>query len=238
VNTLWISIWLLLSAFIIGAYVWSTRILFEQKKAWKTFAAKYKLSYKKGKFFSSPEISGNIGNHKIYIYSEQQSSPDSRGARFRTVVEVMDKSTLPMSGAVASGDIVNLVANLELPHEVIPQSDIWSPQFLVRTDDKKKMTEYLSEDRLGVLKKLMKGERTAFLLIFNKEEILARFETGDPLHDPRRLDKLVKKMMGALEAMSYEDIQEGKAEAEKEQEDQGRKDTKEDIVEEQGENQG
>ncbi len=186
--------WLILSAFVIGAFVWSTRILQTQKRAWGSFASKYSLNFEKGRAFSSPVVRGLFQDLTLHIYSEEQLAPDTRGSRFRSVVELMGKSAMPMSGAIASGDYVHLVSNLDLKEGVLPASGIWSGKYLAKTDNKAEMEALLTEECIASLNRLLKIERASFLVIFDRSDLLLRYETGDPLHDPRRLDKLVKLM--------------------------------------------
>jgi hypothetical protein len=201
VNIIWILLWLLLSAFVLGAFVWSTKILFLQKRAWSAFAAKHKLNYDRGGTFISPAVNGNYQGFRLNVYSEEQQTADARGVRFRSVVEMMGKSFMPMSGAVASGDLVNLIEQLETAESLVPVSSLWKNSFAARTSDTKVMKQFLTDANLEVLNRLMKNERSSFLLIFDNEDLLLRYETGDPLHDTARLEKLVRVMADMYQAL-------------------------------------
>lgn len=196
--------WVLLSAFVVGAFLWSLEVLFAQKRSWKAFAAKYKLNYEQAKLLSSPVVSGIYNELRINVYSEEQPSPDSRGVRFRSVVEVMGPGSMPMSGVVASGDsLISLASELDLPEQCVPAAGLWSSAFLAKTDDKGAMMDFLNDARVESLHRLMKNDKSSFMLIFDREDILLRYETGDPLHDPRRLDRLVRLMVNILGSLDY-----------------------------------
>ncbi len=224
---IWILLWVLLSAFVAGAFVWSMNVLFAQKKSWEKFASKYKLKFDQGKLFSSPAVHGMFNGLRVNVYSEQQATLDARGSRFRSVVEIMGTSTLPMSGAIASGDLVNLVEVLELPDQFVPKVDLWSPGYLAKTDSKKDMDEFLSEERMKSMHRLFKNERSSFLTIFDTEDLLLRYETNDPLHDPNRIDKLVRLMIDIFHSIEYPKTSEEDKESPEEPEDKPKEQKKE-----------
>ncbi|NCC22633.1 MAG: hypothetical protein EOM26_09270 [Alphaproteobacteria bacterium] len=198
---LWFFVWFVLSAFILGAFLWSIRVLMQQKKAWQAYAKKYKLPYNKGRFLMSPSIVGDFQNHRLNIYSEEQLSEDTRGTRFRSVVELMRSSDVDASGAIASGHLVPVLNLFDL-HEVFAvESELWMPSYSGRTNDVEAMKQYITPERFQSLNRLFRNPKAGFIVIFNPQDILLRYETSDPLHDPRRLDKLVRLLLEMSEAL-------------------------------------
>ncbi len=192
---IWILLYICLAGFVIGLFVWTTRVLFQQKKAWRAYAKKYKLTCENNSFFSSAYVHGILGDNRINVFSEEQLSPDGRGTRFRSVIELMRESPVPTRAALASGDLVALVSEIEdMAHSYTPVSDSWNATWAAKTDEKSVLKRYLTEQRLQALQSVFKIKNTSSIFIFDGEDALLRFETGDPLHDPRKLDKIVKKM--------------------------------------------
>ncbi len=200
-TVVWFLLWFLLSAFVVGVFLWSTRVLFQQKKAWQAYAKKYQLSYNKGRFLSSPVVFGDYEGHRINVYSEEQQTEDARGSRFRTVVELMRKSGMRFSGAVASNHLVPVMDLLEIPDHYNYKGEGWSENYGVKTDDLEYMEQYLTQTRFRALERLLKNDAAGFIFVFNPDDLLVRYETGDPIHDPRRLDKLVKTLREISEVL-------------------------------------
>lgn len=196
----WIFLWFCLSAFVIGAFAWTTRILFEQKRAWLAYARKYNLTYDRGPFFGSPSVSGVIGRHRITLFSEEQAAPDARGRRFRTVIELMRPSGLPVRGAIGCRDMVPVIEGAQMETDVVPDSPDWKSEWRARSDDKTMMKAYLTPERIKAAATLFNHKNASAIYIFDAEDALLRYDTGNPLHDPARLDKLVKMMTGISDA--------------------------------------
>lgn len=197
----WIFLWFCLSAFVLGAFVWTTRLLMAQKNTWLAYARKHNLAFDKGTFFGAPSMSGQMGGYRLTAFSEEQPAPDARGRRFRTVIELMRPSGLPVRGAAGSGDMVPLIRGVDMQSDVIPDSPEWKSQWLARSDDKSLMKAYLTPERIKALAKLFSAQKLSSIFIFDHEDALLRCDTGDPLHDPARLEKLVKMMVAVSDAM-------------------------------------
>lgn len=196
-NWLWFLLWLALSGFVVGAFVWSTRILFRQKKVWAAFAKAHNLTLTPGAFMGSPQVQGVYGNYRFSLVSEEQRAADARGARFRSVVELHRQIPMGFSGAVGFGDLEGQLGNLDLPATFIPQSPVWKPNWFLRTSDSAKMAAYLTEERLKALESVLKIKASSSLLVFDGMNILLRLETSDALADGRKLEAIVKRMAEA-----------------------------------------
>lgn len=189
-NYIWIFVWVLLAIFIVVVFLWSMKILFLQKRAWKAFSKKYNLTFEDENLFSSPAVIGMYNDTQVQIYSEEQQADDVRGVRFRTVVEVMKPVSIGFSGVIVSGSLREFVSELELSDDYVPPSELWSGRYLVKTNDSRKIKALMTEERIKSVVRLLKNEKSSFLVIFNKEDLLVRYETADALHDPKRLEKL------------------------------------------------
>lgn len=205
-NWLWFLLWFVLSAFVIGAFVWSTRILFRQKKVWAAFSKAHGMTLTPGAFMGSPQVQGVYGDFRFSLVSEEQRAADARGARFRSVVELHRQVPMGFSGAVGFGDLEQQLGALDLPATFIPQSPVWKPNWFLRTSDPTKMVAYLTEDRLKALESVLRIKGASSLLVFDGMNILLRFETSDALADGRKLEAIVKRMAEAARILFPLDV--------------------------------
>lgn len=193
-NWLWFLLWLGLSAFVLGAFGWSTRILFRQKKAWKDFARARGLPVIPGAFLGSPQVQGVLGSFRFSLVSEEQKAPDARGTRFRSVLELHRQIPMGFSGAVGFGDLESQLGALNLPTTFIPQSPVWKPNWFLRTSDAAAMNDYLTEDRIKAIESVFRVKAATSLLVFDGMNILLRLETPEALADVKKLEAIVKRM--------------------------------------------
>lgn len=193
-NWIWFLLWFVLSAFVLGAFVWSTRVLLQQKRTWNAFAKAGRLNVTQGSFLASPQIQGNWDAFRFSLVSEEQKSPDARGTRFRSILELHRQIPMRFSGAVGYGDLELQLGALNLPTTFIPQNPTWKPNWFLRTSDAAAMNAYLTEDRIKALEAVFRIKAATSLLVFDGMNILLRLETPDALTDSRKLEAIVKRM--------------------------------------------
>ncbi len=191
----WIVVWLLLSFFVLGAFAWTTRILFRQKKEWAAFAAKHKFKYEKGSLLNSPSIEGTAKGYRIAVFSSPRLTPDARGVRFRTAVELSAIISMPTVGAVGIGDIVTNLEPLDLRQTLALSSPHWDERFFLKSHDALFLQGYLTEERFKALSDFLKIHCDTAIWLFDRQNMLLRFETVDPYADAKRLGGLVGKMV-------------------------------------------
>lgn len=191
---IWFLLWFVLSAFVLGAFAWSTRVLFQQKRAWGAFAKTARMTVTPGALLSSPQIQGVWDAFRFSLVSEEQKSPDARGTRFRSILELHRQIPMRFSGAVGFGDLEQQLGALNLPTTFIPQSPSWKPNWFLRTSDAAAMNDYLTEDRIKALESVFRVKAASALLVFDGMNVLLRLETPDALTDVRKLEAIVKRM--------------------------------------------
>lgn len=191
----WLAVWLGLSAFVIGAFGWTTRILFQQKKGWADFAARHKLQYNKGPLLGSPSMQGAISGYRVGVYSEQQRTPDARGVRFRTAIEISAHVRMPTVGAVGTGDISALLGPLDMRQSYAPRTPYWNEKYFLKSHDSVFLESFLTEERLKALDGFFRLKSATAIFLFDRQNMLLRLETPDPFVDPKRLNALVGKMI-------------------------------------------
>lgn len=201
---IFILIWVALSLFLLGFWFWSNWVLFKQKQVWKLFAQKRKLRYYGGKMFDSPEVAGTYQDFEVLAFTAEHDTGDGRVGRRLTSIEVTLHSSLPTSGAVASGGMVKLVEELLFQAEYRPDIPGWDNSYIVRSRDNAVMKAYLTEPRVQALIKLMKIKNAWVILFFTGGRGLLRIDTPDPLYDPKHFDDTMKKMVEAAKVLELE----------------------------------
>lgn len=193
--TIWMILWVLLSAALLGFMVWSGYIIYRQKKAWKAYAARYKLRYTPGGFYESPSMSGMMGDYGVSVFTGQHARADSRSIRKMSAIEIKLSTILPSEGAVTSGGFVDTLRELEFSRELRMEHPSWKKSYMVVCDAPHVMRSYLTPDRLEGLIDLMRVPSGWVILIFKSETGLLRFDTPKPLDTPESVDKIIKKML-------------------------------------------
>jgi len=188
-------LWFSISLFLVGFWVWTSWILFQQKKAWKLYAQKRKLRYNANKFYDSPEVGGSIEGYKVKIFPSTHITADARGERHLTTIEVSLLTGVPVDAAIASGGMVKIVDELDLSQEFRPEIKGWDDSYIVRSRDNHVLRSYLIDERVKALIKLMELRNAWVILIFAGGDGLLRIDTPDPLQNPKSLDDMVKKMI-------------------------------------------
>lgn len=197
----WFGVWILLSLFVVGAFAWTTRILFQQKKEWKAFAARYKLKYDKGQLLGSPSVQGAFKGYRLGVFSEPQRTTDARGVRYRTAVELSAHVPMPTVGAVGVGDIAAQLGPLDMKQSYTPGSQYWNERYFLKSHDSLFLESFLTEERLKALDGFFRIKCDTAILLFDRQNMLLRLETSDPYADARRLNALILKMVEVATAV-------------------------------------
>ncbi|MDB5492500.1 MAG: hypothetical protein JWO78_2349 [Micavibrio sp.] len=196
---MWIFLWIVVSCFIMGTFLWSVRILFQQKAAWKNFAQKMGLSYvpQKG-LLVSPVVSGALGQYGFSLFSEPQPTNDQRGVRYNTVIEFALRQGVPSIGAVGTQKMNVILDELVAKQAVQVADPEWDSNWFVRATRANVVQAYLTPARIDVLKKIFRLKTLGALFLFNESEGILRIETSDPMVDAARLEKIVRSILAQL----------------------------------------
>lgn len=199
---MWIFLWLVLSLFVLGVYAWSQRILMQQKHAWSTFAKKNGFLYEGGKFTSAPAMAGKMGPHTASLYTGVQTTSDARGQRFVTVLQFeMGKGT-PAAGAVSTKELEPFISALKFKETFVPDFRDWKTEYIIRTRDAGAMQKFLTHDRLETLHSVFSMKNSSALFFFDELDSVLRIETSDPLTNPVRLEKILKRLAAAADKLA------------------------------------
>lgn len=190
-SIIWIALWVLLSAFILGIFVWTTKALQDQKRAWQNFAKKRGLAYRSDGFLKSATVTGKTDGYDFYLSSEERATPDIRGRKFVTVAQWTLPIKMPTTGIVASGDYRDFAAAMTAPALPLVYDGWEAGKVAAKSDLPDLLTAYFTPERLRVLDTLMKQKGVSVLFLFDPVSAYVRLETGDPMLKTEQLDKLV-----------------------------------------------
>lgn len=199
---MWIFLWFLVSAFILGVFFWSLQTLLRQKKAWQAFAVRHKLTYEAGAgLMGPPVVLGQINNIGFDLHTERVPTADVRGERFSIIIELALRQGIPGLGAIGTPGALPLIERLDVTEDYRPGDADWDPAWVGRTRDVGVLGFYMTERRREILKKIFRMKILAAVLLYDEQDIVLRIETADPLNDPERLEKIVKGLLAQFEQL-------------------------------------
>ena len=202
--SIWLIFWLLLVAVFAGFVIWTTLILLRQKSAWKEYAVKRKLRYNRGGLMQSPDVQGVVGDHRITIFTSEHSNEDMRGSRKMTAIELNLNSEMPVTGGVASGEMIEILKGMELKQEFVPKHESWTKAYVCMADSRVVMERYLTAARVSALTELMQRKHTMVIFAFRDDKMLLRIDTADPLDSAAAVDKIVKSMLNVAQGLELQ----------------------------------
>jgi len=203
--SIWIFIWFVVSAVLIGATLWSASILFEQKKAWAAYAKKKGLKFDKGTLMGPGQMQGMVGKYELAFFTAERQDADVRKRRYVTVLEIQLPGGIIDGAAAGTSEMVPFLKTLTRlrPREI--KSEKWNPAFRFFSRNDKAMDAYLSEERIAAMNEILSVQNADILILFDGNEGLVRIETPDPLQHPAKIDKIVKRLLKNIQSLIPED---------------------------------
>lgn len=199
--SVWIFLWLLVSAALIYFSAWTSLIVLKQKRNWADFAQRHKLRFQAETLLNPPKMGGLYKGYEISLFPSEHTTSDSRGIRKLTAIEVMLKSAMPCEGAIGSGGMVQLIQDLDFTEEIRPQEKWWNPSHIIKTSHSGKMEAYLTPERLKILMALSKIKNIWMIFIFRGPSTILRIDTPDGLETIPKLEKILKAMLETAQAL-------------------------------------
>ncbi len=205
-----LALWLVIVAFFLWFWAWTSFITYRQINAWKLYAQKRNLRFHANGFLETPSISGAIDGYRVSIFASEHSELDQRSQRRLTAIEVSLHTSLPVSAAFASGGMVPVIEPLDLSQEFKPSYKGWDDSYIIRSKDNQVIAYYLDEERAEKLTSLMGKDKAWVVLLFVSETGLLRFDSPLPFDDPRKLDEIVKELLSVAKVL---DLRKGESES-------------------------
>lgn len=196
---MWILLWIVLSAILLGSSAWSLHILMKQKKAWEAYAKSKNFTFNRGTFMGPAEMSGVIGDYKIGFFSAERQGADVRTRRFVTVVEI-DLTEGMVDGAVmGTQEMLPFMQSLELIHPHTIEGHGWEKGMYTFIKNDAVVKAYLTPERLEVFANILKTRNADVLIVFHERQLVVRLETVDPIQDAEKIDKVVTRTLALMD---------------------------------------
>ncbi len=203
---MWLFLWLVFVLAMAGFFVWSYHATYEQKRAWKTYAAKFNLNYVPNKLMQPPTMSGDIKGRLVNFYP--QIVENAQGQRStQTVVEVFLNNVPDTLCVVASHGFGDFVQVLDLPEPFDVNHPKWPKNALARTFDNENPVAWFlnNEDRVNAISDLSKLPFAVAFLCDGDQAFLA-IRTPNTLGNPKRINQVVGKLFDIATKLESADV--------------------------------
>lgn len=188
-------LWFLLAVILLGATLWTTIILMQQKRAWKEYAKTKGLTFTSGKFFASPSIEGIVEGYNVSFFAALRQETDARKNRQLTVMQV--NANTPFVDGVAAGTIEMLpfLQTLEglSPHDL--KTGKLGKDIDLRSRNKTAVDAYLTEGRVKAINSILSMPNADIIILLDAKEGVFRFETSNPLKSASQIDSVISKLL-------------------------------------------
>ena len=192
---MWILLWVILSSILIGATLWSQRILMGQKAAWEKFAKTKNLTFKRGTFMGPAEMDGMIGDYRLSFFTAERPGEDIRTRRYVTAMEVSLMERFFDGGAMGTKEMLPFMQGLDKLHPYKIENAPWEDGHFVFIQNDAVIKEYLTTERLEAFSNILKTRNADIIIIFTHNQLVVRLETSDPMQDAEKIDKITKRLM-------------------------------------------
>ena len=198
---MWILVWLIVAFIILGATMWSTIILVQQKQAWAAYAKKNNLRFIRGKFFAPAEMNGEIGEYDVSFFTAEQQNLDERKNKFLTVVQVTIDESFVDGFAAVSPEMRPFLESLDTIKKHKPKTKGWDKNNYLSSRNRDVVEAYLTEERLKVITSLLNMKSADVLVLSDESNALIRIETSNPLQQVDQIEKLIKNVFARIEKL-------------------------------------
>jgi hypothetical protein len=198
---MWFFLWLVMSVFVMGFFLWSMAILQQQKKAWYFFAKRMGFTYKAGKYTDSPIVTGLVKHYKVTFFTDSLRINDVRGRRFVTTIEIELGSGMPATTVLATKDFNDYLAPLRDTETYRPPGN-WDQSYIVKTRNKEALARYMTPERVKILSGIFSIKNSASLFFFDRQDCILRIETPDPIRDAARMEKMARRLFTAVDGLA------------------------------------
>lgn len=205
---IWFFLWLAFACGVLGFLGWSLNTALTQKKAWRAFAAKYKLDTYKGPSWSSPiSIRGTIGNRRLNIYVQTERGERERTQRVYTHIEVFLNNIPPVAFVFSKKPLPEIFGDLFFPQRFVSKSADWFDPAVAMTDDPYPLTNWMTSRRMKTMRDFLNasGKTTQTIAMGSDVQAFLLWRTEDALNDPKILNALVQKLFALAKELDAGD---------------------------------
>lgn len=198
---MWIFIWIVLSAILLGSTFWSFQILTQQKRAWRKFADDKKFIFRPGTTMGPAEMEGMIGDYKFLFFTAERDGADVRSRRYLTAVEISLAEGIVDSAVMGTREMLPFMQSLPNFKPYAVEHASWDKDLSAFARNEGAIKAYLTPERVEVIAQILKTKNADTLIIFNDREALIRMETVDPVQSAEKLDKISKRVMSLFDRL-------------------------------------
>jgi len=198
---MWFLLWFVLSVILVGATLWSLKILLTQKKAWETYAKSKNFTYQPGTFMGPAEMSGVIGDYKLGFFTGERQGADVRTRRYVTVVEIILVEGLVNGAVMGTQEMLPFMQSLDQLHPFQVEGPGWEAGLFAFIKNDEAVKAYLTPERIEVLSSILKTRNADAVIVFHDKELVVRLETSEPMQNAEKIDKIATRVMGLCDKL-------------------------------------
>lgn len=146
-------------------------------------------------------MTGFIGDYHIAFFSAERQDSDARKKRYVTAVEITMPEGLVDGGAAGTPEMIPFIESLGYLRPYKVESQDWDPAHRFYAKDKETMAAFLTPGRVTKTAEILKIRNADVLLLFDDKRAVIRVETTDPLEEPQKIDKTVRRILSAAEGL-------------------------------------
>lgn len=194
---MWLFLWVVFVLAAAGFFLWSYHATYEQKKAWKAFAAKYNLRYEGGRMMDSPAMTGQIKGRELNFYPQMVDTPQGQKVT-QNVIEIFLNKIPSTVCVVAKSGLSDFVMSLDFPEPFHVDNDNWPKGLLARTLDERAPELWFMQDSEKI-KAIETLNKTPFDFAFlaDTDQAFIALRTASPLSNPKQLSKVMAILFDA-----------------------------------------
>lgn len=194
---LWKLLWLLIATAIAGYYGWSIHLTMMQKKAWKAFATRYKLTFHDGGFMTPPAMQGRISGYPFRAYTEILSNTFLGRSGNWTIMELtFDPAMKDASLIMVSAELADEIEQSPLYKPFKPASAGWGDTEL--RSEKPDVFKHLDDGKIDSLKRLI-ALKGGYIFITDADGAIVSARTRSPLDNPNEMNAILKVLVSVAE---------------------------------------
>ena len=141
------------------------------------------------------EMRGVIGDYRIAFFTAERAGPDFRSRRYMTAIELELSEGFVDGGVMGTKEMIPFMKSLDKLHGYVPRSPSWDAAHAAYVMDDAPMDTFMTPERAEALTAILNTRNADVLILFNDKQVVIRLETIDPLQDPDKIEKILKRLM-------------------------------------------
>lgn len=176
------------------------------------------MKYARGGLMESPSVEGVIDGATISLFSAQRQNEDERKNRMMSVMEISLPHGMIDGGAAGTSEMLPFMQTLDTLKPMQIEHEHWQASFTMMGRNQEMLKKYFTPQRLEALAHILVLKNADILVMFDGNTSVVRVETVDPMLQPAKLDKIIKRILEdgkklAIDASELKSIQQGAASA-------------------------